>query len=222
MIGGVDYRDLSYQYVGYGNNTVCVGQSQCPGYININSTAPGAYFSCYNGLVRDQDTAYYLLDHVNLQWVDANSSSILSVPNLIILNGTDGILWPMAFGRVFYNGQWTLGKALIGNGHYKVQIYGNTGEITYLDNFQVLTCTPQTSGQITTQRVPIRSTSTVVTTSTVATTTTKPSLPCGTFVYYDPIKGRLDPDTYGVIGGVDYNDLAYQYVGYGKNELIYC
>jgi len=146
--------------VGYGNNSACVNQTVSPGYININTTAPGVYMSCGYGLQYDKVTAYYLLDHSDLTWVAANASSMLTIPNSITLNGTNGILWPMKFARTYYNGQWTLGKALVGNGAFVFQFYGATGEISYTDNFQILTCTPFTSGATTTPRSPARTTST--------------------------------------------------------------
>jgi hypothetical protein len=166
--------------------------------------------SCGTGVRYDKITAYYLLDHPDLAWVSTNSSEMLKVPNAIILNGTSGLLWPFMFGRTFFNGQWTLGKVHVGNNAFLLNFWGNNTEQRYFDNFQVLTCTPQTNGQTTTPREPTRSTTTVATTQTPK--------PCGTFVPYDTTNGRTDPDNYGFLGGIDYKDLSYQYVGYGNNN----
>jgi hypothetical protein len=43
--------------------------------------------------------------------------------------------------------------------------------------------------------------------------------PCGTFVKYDPINSRTEPELKGVLGGIDYKDGSYQYVGYGNNDF---
>jgi hypothetical protein len=131
--------------------------------------------SCGNGLRYDKITAYYLLDHPDLAWVSTNSSEMLKVPNAIILNGTSGLLWPFMFGRTFFNGQWTLGKAHVGNNAFLLNFWGNNIEQRYFDNFQVLTCTPQTNGQTTTPREPTRSTQAASTAASTNASTQAPT-----------------------------------------------
>lgn len=145
VIGGIDYKDLSYQYVGYGNNDntfACKGQNPCPGYINTNVSSAGIYMSCATGLFRDTQSVSYLLDHPDLMWYPTNSDNMLKVPYAIILNGTNGLMWPFMVGRTLYKGQLTLGKAHVGNGFFLLNFWGDNGEERYMDNFEVLTCTP--------------------------------------------------------------------------------
>lgn len=41
---------------------------------------------------------------------------------------------------------------------------------------------------------------------------------CGTFVKYDPVNNRTDPEYYGVPSGFNYKDETVTYVGYGSGK----
>lgn len=173
VLGGIGYRDKVYQYVGYGNNDfgwACAGQNPCPGYITVNNPNAGVYMSCHTGLKFDNLDGYYLLDHPNLEWVATNSSEMLNVPNAIILNGTNGLLWPFMFGRTIYQGEYTLGKAHIGNNAFLLNFYGDNGEERYFTNFEVLTCNPRPENTSTTLRLPTTTAATLEPTTEALTT----------------------------------------------------
>lgn len=114
--------------------------------------------------------AYYLEDNKDLEWVPTNSANMLNVPNAIILNGTNGLLWPFMIGRAIYKGQHTLGKAHIGNNAFLLNFWSDEGEARYFDNFEVLACNPKPPNTLTTQRMPTTATVSLAPTTQELTT----------------------------------------------------
>lgn len=60
--GGVNYKDGSIQYVGYGNASSCAAMMTCPGYISTKAGSAGCYMACHVTLKEqfDASSAYYL------------------------------------------------------------------------------------------------------------------------------------------------------------------
>jgi hypothetical protein len=101
--GFLGAESLTYKYyVGFGNLT-CGVQGSIPGFI-YGDNLPllkkrGVYSSCKSLLtseIFDDKSAYYLLNHPNLAYVQANSTSLWSVPNTLRLNSTEYVYF---FGR---------------------------------------------------------------------------------------------------------------------------
>jgi hypothetical protein len=155
--------------------------------------------SCATGLRLDQSQVYYLEDHSDLLWVKANSSSMLNVPNAIILNGTSGLKWPFMFGRTIYKGQYTLGKAHVGNTFYLLNFWGDNGEERYLDNFEVLTCSPG---------------------NMMPRQPTKVNYNCGDYIKYNPQFANSNPINNGFSAG-KFIDNSIIYAGVGNFSMCW-
>lgn len=136
FVGGYYYKDNSTQYVGYGTfSGYCTVENPCPGGIQLTPT-PGAYVTCANIPSVDSKSAYYLLNHPNLNWVRSNASNTIArnIPGGITITGNT---YTFYFGRILYNGLYRLGKVHAVNGKMFLEVAGTENTYTCYD---VLTC----------------------------------------------------------------------------------
>jgi hypothetical protein len=120
----------------------CSGQTPGPSQIITSSihNGPGGYMSCDTGMVFDNTTAMYLLNHPKLKWVETTGSAAASVPGAIGLQS--GIL--MYYGRL--NFTWTNGTFSLISKIYPSNLWYHlpflTSETTTSGTLDVLTCQP--------------------------------------------------------------------------------
>lgn len=134
--GGIDY-DGTEQFVGYGDNKVC-NQIPSSGFISTGhgNKSAGAYLPCCP-LSFDNETAFYLLKHPNLKWVPTNAETKFQHKNAVTIEGN----YKFAFGRVYYEGEYRLGKL-----HYDIpdnQLYlmrAGGSQTSFSKKFEILTC----------------------------------------------------------------------------------
>jgi hypothetical protein len=234
VAGGYNYKDGEIQYVASGNAESCARMTTCPGYISITDPA-GCYMSCqkYRNETFDNSpsTCSYLAYHPDLVWVTTTPSKADKVPG--VLSRNVGTRWYLLYARLCTNDVLTVGRV-----HYAADVirfvndegYQQLGAATEI---QVLACQKSTSTAPEPITVEPEETDppTTETTTTLTTTTLEPHCnhpfpqpldtktilgPCGTFVKYDPINGRNDPDYWGVPGGYNWRDGSIEYVGYGN------
>lgn len=130
--------------MGYGRS--CGGQIEVPCNIETTTSKKGCYFSCNTERV-DNKTSYFLVRHPNLIWIPTDSNRVNSITDTIKINGGKN---PLMFGRVMYKGNYQLGKVHAQSGRYRLTIQGQGGEISFINGFEVLSCsamTKQTCGE---------------------------------------------------------------------------
>ena len=104
---GVNFKDGSVQYAGFGSATSCVSDMNInPGYISTASGSAGAYTACSGGEKFDNSSAFYVAYHSDLQWVPV-SGSLSSIPGQIVHNYNS---YQLRYGRILVNGFYLLGK----------------------------------------------------------------------------------------------------------------
>lgn len=140
--GGYNLLNLT-AYVGYGNVS-CNSQKPLPGFIVTNPTAPkkpGVYITCNNGEQFDDQFGFYLLNHPNLEYKPANSTSLWKVPGALKRNSTSYIF---CYGRFFTGGRYLLGKVrnTDASGTSSTMFYNTASGEVQSSVYEVLTCRP--------------------------------------------------------------------------------
>lgn len=113
-----------------------------PGYIVVNPPAPkktGVYITCNTGEQFTNTTGFYLLNHPDLTYVPANSTSLWNVQGSLKINSTSYIF---CFGRFFYGGRYVLGKVrnTDTSGKTSTMFYNTAGGEVQSSTYEALTC----------------------------------------------------------------------------------
>lgn len=135
---GISLKDnITKQFVGYGSS--CGDQDPVPCSIETNKTNRGCYISCGDKGAFDNQTAFYLLAHSKLTWTKTDVRRMPTVSNTLKVF-TGGL--SMMFGRVFYEGNYRVGKVYIQTKTGRDGLYLTTskGEIFLRSKFEILSC----------------------------------------------------------------------------------
>lgn len=189
--GGVNY-DNSPEFIGYGNGERCY-ENPSSGFISTKSNDAGAYIPCgRGGQIFDNQTPYYLLKNQNLQWTKTNIDEMLYIDGVVTTPGKS-----FAWGRYREGGQYKVGKVHWVSGQAGNEWAGfyvqqaDDGERRLTKDFEILSCRPK-----------------------------RDQTPCGTFIKYDPVNGREDPNFKGFLGGFNF-DNTKEFIGYGDNNACH-
>lgn len=133
------YVDGSTIYVGRGNNTLCNGQSDCPGQIKASNPDAGIYMTCGTGRLTYLTESSYLKNHPKLTWVPSNYYDMKTLPGVLHI---ESVKFPFWFGRVRLTRDgitFDQVSKVHSNGIY---YYTPDGEKYNYTGYEVLVCAP--------------------------------------------------------------------------------
>lgn len=152
----------------------------------------------------DRSDCYYLAWHPNLRWVETPVNTADKIPGVLFKDVSTR--WYLMYARLCANN-----VARVGRIHYAADIirfmndtfgYKQLGATTKVE---VLTCTKDAPPPPVRPEYPPPEENCQAPPTSPKNSTTILG-PCGTFISYDPINGRTDPELYGVPGGYNYDD----------------